>query len=166
MIQRSRLRLRFATGLGGLFVMLWGCQYLLDPNSPTTAQATATPEQKTNFSSSVKVYLKTASNANVYVGEFDRGSCENGFPQHWSIFANSVLGQHRFDIDYSNILSKKNSEVLVKVHPQSYAVKYDSLPPNLATALLCEQKEESSISFAKDSAAAREVLQPLQMLAP
>lgn len=166
--RRSQSRMRFAVGIGGLFALLWGCQYLLDPanRNDTASTSSAAPDRKTNFSSSVKVYLKTATNANVYIGEFDRGSCSSGFPQQWSIFMTSVLGQHRFDIDYSDVLNKKSGDLQIKVHPQRYSVKYDRIPPNLGAALLCEQKEESSISFAKDSAAAKEILQPLQLLAP
>ncbi len=167
MSRRSRSRMRYATGLGGFVVLLWGCQYLLDPQrNANETQDTAAPEPRTAFSSSVKIYLKTASNANVYVGEFDRESCENGFPQHWSIFMTSVLGQHRFDVDYTNLLNNKSRDLNIKVHPQTYTVKYDKVPHDLSTALLCEQTEESSMSFAKDSAAAREILQPLQLLAP
>jgi len=164
MSRRSRSRMRYATGLGGLFALLWGCQYLLDPQR--NANENTAPGLKTNFSSSVKIYLKSSTNANVYIGEFDRESCANGFPKHWSIFMTSVLGQHRFDVDYSNLVNKKSGDLDIKVHPQRYTVKYDRIPANLATSLLCEQKEESSVSFAKDSAAAREILQPLQLLAP
>ncbi|WP_141731454.1 hypothetical protein [Oligoflexus tunisiensis] len=163
MSRRSRSRMRFATGLGGLIALLWGCQYLLDPQRHDENVA---PEQKTNFSSSVKIYVKSATNANVYFGEFDRESCENGFPQQWSIFMTSVLGQHRFDIDYSNLVHKKKNEVDIKVHPQRYTLKYDRIPPNLATALLCERTAESSVTFAREATAAREILQPLQLLAP
>jgi hypothetical protein len=154
--------MRYATGLGGLFALLWGCQYLLEPQPNSNGSA----EHQTNFSSSVKVYLKSATNGNVYIGEYDRESCENGFPQNWSIFMTSVLGQHRFDIDYSNLVKKKSQELDIKVHPQRYTVKYDHIPKDLAAALLCEQQEESSITFAKESAAARDILQPLQILAP
>jgi hypothetical protein len=156
--------MRYTTGLGGLVALLWGCQYLLDPQR--NSNENSAPEHKTNFSSSVKVYLKSASNSNVYIGEFDRESCEKGFPQQWSIFMTSVLGQHRFDIDYSNLVNKKSNELDIKVHPQRYSVKYDHIPNELAAALLCEHHEEASISFAKDSAAARDILQPLQLLAP
>jgi hypothetical protein len=156
--------MRYAAGLGGLFALLWGCQYLLAPQPD--GDENAGPGLKPNFSSSVKIYLKSSENDHVYIGEFDRESCANGFPKHWSIFMASVLGQHRFDVDYSNLVNEKSSDLDIKVHPQRYTVKYDSIPADLASALLCEQKEESSVSFAKDSAAARQILQPLQLLAP
>jgi hypothetical protein len=156
--------MRFTAGLGGLFALLWGCQYLLDPQP--NANGKDTPGQKTNFSSSVKIYLKSATNANVYIGEFDRESCENGFPQQWSIFMTSVLGQHRFDIDYTNLVNKKGQDLDIKVHPQRYTVKYDRVPNELASALLCEHHEEASITFGRESTGAREILQPLKLLAP
>ncbi len=164
MSRRSRSRMRFTTGLGGLIALLWGCQYLLDPQ-PNSNENSA-PEHKTNFSSSVKVYLKSANNSNVYIGEFDRESCENGFPQQWSIFMTSVLGQHRFDIDYTNLVKRKSKELDIKVHPQRYTVKYDQLPNELSSALLCEHHEEASITFGRESPGAREILQPLKLLAP
>lgn len=164
MSRRSRSRMRLTAGIGGLFALLWGCQYLLDPQP--NANDNAAPGQKTNFSSSVKIYLKSPTNANVYIGEYDRESCENGFPQHWSIFMTSVLGQHRFDIDYTNLVNKKSNELDIKVHPQRYTLKYDHLPNELASALLCEHHEESSITFGRESPGAREILQPLKLLAP
>ncbi len=157
---RSQSILRYATGLGFVFATLLGCQYLWEPAK------TAAPERKASFSSSIKVYLQTATSTNVYIGEYDRSSCKAGIPQQWSIFMNSVLGQHRFDLDFSEVVSKRTGDLQIKVSPQRYMVKYDQIPQALLNAKLCESKEDSSVSFAKDSPTTKEILRPLQLLAP
>ena len=161
MSRRSQSRMRFAAGITSVIAMLLGCQYLLEPN-----RANLSVDRKTNFSSSIKVYLQTPAGQNVYIGEYDRSSCKAGFPKHWSLFMNSFMGLHRFDLDYSEVLNKKSGDLEIKISPQLFAIKYPEIPATLLAAKLCDQKEESSVSFAHDSPVTKDLLQPLQYVAP
>lgn len=152
-------------GLAGLVAALVGCQYLWEPVR-TEPQRTAEPEHKINLSSSVKVFLQTEQQTDVYIGEFNRSSCHSGFPKQWSLFFNSVLGQHKVELDYSDVTAIKNRDLQIRISPQRFMIKVPGQATALEEAHLCEITNDDSVHFAKDSPATREILQPLQALAP
>lgn len=156
-------RTTFIAGASFAAIIFYGCQNLLQPTK------TASPEeQRVRYSAAVKVYIRNSQKtASLYVGEFDRSSCEKGFPEQWSMFFSSPFGQHRFDLDYTAVIRGQADTIAAKTVPQRYHLKIGTLPPALLEQKLCDEASgEEAVTIESGTPAAEAVLQPLQILAP
>lgn len=145
----------------------FGCQNLWT-SSPSSG-GTPAPEPRPVFAASVKVYLQDEAQHEIFVGEFDRASCKDGFPSQWSYYFSSLVGQHRFDVDFKALAEAKaeSEPIVVKTAQQRYHLKLAGLPPQLANRRLCEEsKEADSIRFGASAPEKEDLLAVLQLAAP
>lgn len=145
----------------------FGCQNLW--TSTPSSGSTPAPEPRPVFAASVKVYMQDEAQHEIFVGEFDRASCKRGFPEQWSFYFTSLVGQHRFDVDFKALTEPKPEPdpLVVKTAQQRYHLKMDALPPKLAARKLCEESKESdSIRFASDASERDELTAVLNLVAP
>jgi hypothetical protein len=169
----SNLRSRAFFG-GSLAVLaILGCQNLMRPQTSETATNATEPkdapviEDKAHIVASVKVYATDALGKEVHIADFDRTTCVGGLPTVWSSGFTSVFGEHRFDIDYTNLVDKKAKVVSVKVGKERFQVAADSAPSGLVNAGLCDlpfRTERTSLPPGSDSF--KELMSLLQSVAP
>lgn len=127
------------------------------------------PEPRPVYAASVKVYLQDDAKHEMFLGEFDRASCVNGFPQQWSYYFTSVVGQHRFDLDYAPLLDQKSGSgaLVVKTAQQRYHLRIGTLPSTIVARQLCEEtKEADTVKFAADAPEKDDLLSALRLAAP
>ncbi|MES2744783.1 MAG: hypothetical protein V4655_05120, partial [Bdellovibrionota bacterium] len=156
----------------GVLVIL-GCQNLMRPASSGTSakdasnMGAAVIEDKSHIVASIKVFVADAEGKEAYIADFDRTTCVDGLPTLWSTAFSSVFGEHRFDIDYTNLVDKRASVVNVKSGKERFQIAVDGIPQGLSKAGLCDlpfRTEKTTLPVGSESS--KELTALLQSVAP